>query len=355
MEQDIRKKNADLQSLLADCTLCPRNCHADRLAGQTGYCGQTAQLKAARAALHYWEEPCISGSTGSGAVFFTGCTMRCVFCQNHEIAAGRAGKEVSGERLAEIFLALQEKGANNINLVTATHFVPLLVPALERAKREGLHIPIVYNTSSYEKVSTLRLLDGLVDIYLPDFKYTSKELAAWLSGAPDYFETAAAAVEEMLRQVGEPLFEAPDGRRLNAEQMNDACMEDDIGEAADSVFLMKKGVIVRHLALPGQEEDSQRVLSYLLRTFGNRIYISLMNQYTPMPGFVRRLREAGIAAADDPGVREQTLLGLTERLSDEAYERLIGFAINEGIENGFIQDGETAQESFIPTFDGEGL
>ena len=239
--------------------------------------------------------------------------------------------------------------------MTATHFVPLLVPALERAKREGLHIPIVYNTSSYEKVSTLRLLDGLVDIYLPDFKYTSKELAAWLSGAPDYFETAAAAVEEMLRQVGEPLFEAPDGRRLNAEQMNDACMEDDIGEAADSVFLMKKGVIVRHLALPGQEEDSRRVLSYLLRTFGNRIYISLMNQYTPMPGFVRRLRESGITAADDPGVREQTLLGLTERLSDEAYERLIGFAINEGIENGFIQDGETAQESFIPTFDGEGL
>lgn len=355
MEQDIKKETKALQSLLADCTLCPRNCHADRLAGQTGYCGQTARLKAARAALHYWEEPCISGSAGSGAVFFTGCTMRCVFCQNHEIAAGRAGKEISEERLAEIFLALQEKGANNINLVTATHFVPLLVPALERARRDGLHIPVVYNTSSYEKVSTLRLLDGLVDIYLPDFKYVSKELAAWLSGAPDYFETASAAVEEMLRQVGEPLFEAPDGRLLNAEQMNDTCMEDDGGEAADSVFLMKKGVIVRHLALPGQEEDSRRVLSYLLKTFGNRIYISLMNQYTPMPGFVRRLREAGITAAGGSDGRERTLLGLTEKLSDEAYERLIGFAIDEGIENGFIQDGETAQESFIPAFDGEGL
>lgn len=354
MEQDIKKETKALQSLLADCTLCPRNCHADRLAGQTGYCGQTVRLKAARAALHYWEEPCISGSAGSGAVFFTGCTMRCVFCQNHEIAAGRAGKEISEEHLAEIFLALQEKGANNINLVTATHFVPLLVPALERARRDGLHIPVVYNTSSYEKVSTLRLLDGLVDIYLPDFKYVSKELAAWLSGAPDYFETAAAAVEEMLRQVGEPLFEAPDGRLLNAEQMNDACMEDG-GEAADSVFLMKKGVIVRHLALPGQEEDSRRVLSYLLKTFGNRIYISLMNQYTPMPGFVRRLREAGITAAGGSDGRERTLLGLTEKLSDEAYERLIGFAIDEGIENGFIQDGETAQESFIPAFDGEGL
>lgn len=353
MEQEIRKKGAALQRLLADCALCPRNCHVNRLAGQTGYCGQTAQIRAARAALHYWEEPCISGSSGSGAVFFSGCTMRCVFCQNHDIAAGRAGKEISGERLAEIFLELQKKGANNINLVTAGHFVPVIVPALEQAKRDGLRIPVVYNTSSYEKVSTLRLLDGLVDIYLPDFKYASGELAAWLSGALDYFETAAAAVEEMLRQTGEPLFEAPDGRILNAEQMNDACMEGDGGEAADSGFLMKKGVIVRHLALPGQEEDSRRVLGYLLKTFGNRIYISLMNQYTPMPEFtgsIKRMEETAGA-----GRRERALLGLTERLSDEAYERLIGFAIDQGIENGFIQDGETAQESFIPAFDGEGL
>lgn len=352
MGKDRKKEDAALQRLFADCTLCPRNCRANRLAGQSGYCGQTAQLRAARAALHYWEEPCISGRAGSGAVFFSGCTMRCVFCQNHEIAAGRAGKEISGERLAEIFLELQEKGANNINLVTATHFVPAIVPALEDAKRGGLHIPVVYNTSAYEKVSTLKLLDGLVDIYLPDLKYVSKELSAWLSSAPDYFETAAAAVEEMVRQVGKPLFEAADGRILTAEQMNDACT-DDGGDRPDSEFLMKKGVIVRHLALPGQEADSRRVLRYLLKTFGSQIYISLMNQYTPMPDFVRKT--SGAEKAGGMAEREQALFGLTEKLSEEAYDRLIGFAIDEGIENGFIQDGETAQESFIPAFDGEGL
>lgn len=203
-----------------------------------------------------------------------------------------------------------------------------------------------------------------MDIYLPDFKYVSGELSTWLSGAPDYFETAAAAVEEMVRQVGEPLFEAADGRLVTAEQMNDACT-DEAGDAPDSEFLMKKGVIVRHLALPGQEEDSRRVLRYLLKTFGNRIYISLMNQYTPMPDFVRDIREAEEAGEnaglddrkgqDREAGKRRALQGLTEKLSDEAYERLIGFAIDEGIENGFIQDGETARESFIPAFDGEGL
>ena len=360
----MEKEEEALRRFFADCTLCPRSCHVNRLAGQTGYCGQGVQVRAARAALHYWEEPCISGKAGSGAVFFSGCTLRCVFCQNRGIAAGRAGKEISGERLAEIFLELQEKGANNINLVTATHFVPAIVPALEAAKRDGLRIPVVYNTSSYEKVSTLKLLDGLVDIYLPDFKYVSGELYAWLSGAPDYFETASTAIEEMVRQVGEPLFEAADGRLVTAEQMNDACT-DEAGDAPDSEFLMKKGVIVRHLALPGQEEDSRRVLRYLLKTFGNRIYISLMNQYTPMPDFVRDVREAEEAGKnaglddrkgqDREAGKRRALQGLTEKLSDEAYERLIGFAIDEGIENGFIQDGETARESFIPAFDGEGL
>lgn len=360
----MEKEDAALRQLFADCTLCPRSCHVNRLAGQTGYCGQTAQIRAARAALHYWEEPCISGTAGSGAVFFSGCTMRCVFCQNHEIAAGRAGKEIRGERLAEIFLELQAKGANNINLVTATHFVPAIVPALERAKRHGLNIPVVYNTSSYEKVSTLKLLDGLVDIYLPDFKYVSRELSGCLSSAPDYFETAAAAVEEMVRQVGEPLFEAADGTVLTAGQMNDMCT-DDGGDMPDSEFLMKKGVIVRHLALPGQEEDSRRVLRYLFKTFGNRIYISLMNQYTPMPDFVRSIRKAeevgkspdlgGAERQDMVSDRERVFQGLAEKLSEEAYGRLIDFALDEGIENGFIQDGETAQESFIPAFDGEGL
>lgn len=352
-----------LEKLLTDCTLCPRNCHVNRMAGQIGYCLQTGTLRAARAALHYWEEPCISGTAGSGAVFFGGCSMRCVFCQNHDIAAGEAGREISVERLKEIFLELQEKGANNINLVTPTHFVPLIVPALRAAKREGLRIPIVYNTSSYEKVSTLQLLDGLVDIYLPDLKYESAALSGLLSNAPDYFETATAAIAEMVRQVGEPVFAAPDGTLLFAAQMNDACEEAD----EDTEFLMKKGVIVRHLALPGQEADSKRVLSYLLKTYGERIYISLMNQYTPIPSVLEKtlpkLAQKKLAApeplreksAAQPESAQACLTGLQRRLTEDEYEALIDFAIENGIENGFIQDQETAQESFIPAFDGEGI
>ena len=348
--ETIKKDNSgtlslleNLEKLLTDCTLCPRNCHVNRMAGQIGYCLQTGTLRAARAALHYWEEPCISGTAGSGAVFFGGCSMRCVFCQNHDIAAGEAGREISVERLKEIFLELQEKGANNINLVTPTHFVPLIVPALRAAKREGLRIPIVYNTSSYEKVSTLQLLDGLVDIYLPDLKYESAALSGLLSNAPDYFETATAAIAEMVRQVGEPVFAAPDGTQLFAAQMNDACEEAD----EDAEFLMKKGVIVRHLALPGQEADSKRVLSYLLKTYGERIYISLMNQYTPIPSVLEKTLPKLAQSA--------CLTGLQRRLTEDEYEALIDFAIENGIENGFIQDQETAQESFIPAFDGEGI
>ena len=289
--------------------------------------------------------------------------MRCVFCQNHDIAAGEAGREISVERLKEIFLELQEKGANNINLVTPTHFVPLIVPALRAAKREGLRIPIVYNTSSYEKVSTLQLLDGLVDIYLPDLKYESAALSGLLSNAPDYFETAAAAIAEMVRQVGEPVFAAPDGTLLFAAQMNDACEEAD----EDTEFLMKKGVIVRHLALPGQEADSKRVLSYLLKNYGERIYISLMNQYTPIPSVLEKtlpkLAQKKLAApeplreksAAQPESAQACLTGLQRRLTEDEYEALIDFAIENGIENGFIQDQETAQESFIPAFDGEGI
>ena len=379
--ETIKKDNSgnlslpeNLEKLLTDCTLCPRNCHVNRMEGQIGYCLQTGTLRAARAALHYWEEPCISGTAGSGAVFFSGCSMRCAFCQNHDIAAGKAGRELSVERLKEIFLELQEKGANNINLVTPTHFVPLIVPALQAAKREGLQIPIVYNTSSYEKVSTLQLLDGLVDIYLPDLKYESATLSGLLSNAPDYFETAAAAIAEMVRQVGEPVFAASDGTRLSAAQMNDACEEAD----EDAEFLMKKGVIVRHLALPGQEADSKRVLSYLLKTYGERIYISLMNQYTPIPSVLEKtlpkLAQKKLAApepmreetdaspkptqeknAAQPESAQACLTGLQRRLTEDEYEVLIDFAIENGIENGFIQDQETAQESFIPAFDGEGI
>lgn len=315
----------DWKEKMADCTLCPRECHVNRLQGEIGYCGQTAEIRGARAALHLWEEPCISGGNGSGTVFFGGCPLKCVYCQNRDIALGKSGKVISIERLAEIFLELQEKGAHNINLVTGTHFVPQIASALREAKGKGLRIPVVYNTSSYEKVETLRLLDGLIDIYLPDMKYFSAENGKKYSNAPDYFETACAAIEEMVRQTGEPVFEElpfTDGASSDEEE-SESC-------------LMQRGVIVRHLALPEQGEDSEKVLRYLYETFGDRIFISLMNQYTPMKQF-------------------EQFPELNRRVSEEEYERLTDYAIELGVENGFIQDGETAEESFIPAFDCEGV
>lgn len=302
-------------SIYKNCNLCPRNCNIDRTSGMTGYCGESNVLYAARAALHYWEEPCISGEKGSGAVFFCGCNMRCVFCQNYGIAhrlSSSPQKAISTERLVEIFLSLQEQGAHNINLVTPTHYIPHIADALIAAKKLGLHIPIVYNTSGYEKVESLKILDGLIDIYLPDLKYHSSELSSKYSNAPDYFTVAATAIAEMYRQVGSPVFE-------NSE---------------DS--LMKKGVIVRHLLLPGCEEDSRYLLHYLHETYHNEIYISIMNQYTPLEH-----------VAEYPE--------LSRKITDTEYDAMIDYAISIGIENGFIQEGETASESFIPPFDCEGL
>lgn len=322
---------------MKNCTLCPRNCSVDRSAGladtrvRTGYCGQTGQLRVARAALHFWEEPCISGKNGSGTVFFSGCNLRCVFCQNRDIAIGQRGELISIERLADIFLNLQSQGANNINLVTPAHYVPQIVQALRRAKDNGLEIPIVYNTSSYEKAETLGLLEGLVDIYLPDMKYSSAQLAARYSNAPDYFETAMAAIAEMVRQVGEPVFADADGTLLSAAQMNEKCLEQE-----DADFLMKKGVIVRHLVLPGQTEDSRAVLWELQQAFGDSVYVSIMNQYTPIRHF------------DD-------YAELNRRVTSEEYEEVLEFAVDIGMENVFVQEGDTAQESFIPDFDGEGV
>ncbi len=302
----------DILTELSDCTLCPRDCHVNRNAGEIGYCGQTAALMAARAALHFWEEPCLSGTNGSGAVFFSGCNLRCVFCQNHEIAQGLSGREITVSRLSDIFLELQEKGAHNINLVTPTHFVPQMITTLKAAKKQGLSVPVVYNTSAYEKTDTLKKLDGLVDIYLPDLKYQDAGLSGRYSHAPDYFETAARAIDEMVRQVGAPVFT----------------------DGTDS--LMKKGVIVRHLLLPGCGKDTRRILRYLHEKYKNSIYISIMNQYTPLP-----------QVADIPG--------LNRRISPREYEKIVDFAISIGIENGFIQEGETASESFIPPFDYEGI
>jgi putative pyruvate formate lyase activating enzyme len=263
----------------------------------------------ARAALHFWEEPCISGEEGSGTVFFSGCNLRCVYCQNKEIAAGVRGKEISVERLAEIFLELQEKGANNINLVTPSHYYSQIKEALLLVKGK-LHIPVIANTSSYESVEVLREMEGLIDIYLADYKYASCELAAKYSHAEDYPQVAAAALSEMFRQTGEPEF--------------------------DERGIMKKGIIIRHLLLPGCKEDSKAVLKFLYETFGDSVFISIMNQYTPL-SHVENYPE------------------LNRRITEEEYEEIVDYAIELGIENGFVQEGETAEESFIPAFDGEGV
>lgn len=300
----------DIETLMKNCRLCPRNCGADRSSGKKGYCGAGAEILVARAALHMWEEPCISGSEGSGAVFFSGCSLGCVFCQNRSISRGERGEKISAERLAQIMLELQDQKANNINLVTAGHFVPQIAAALALAKEQGLRIPVVYNSSGYEKAETLGMLSGLVDVYLPDFKYMDPELAAAYSRAPDYVETAKAALREMVSQTGLPMF--------------------------DERGMITRGVIVRHLLLPGHVADSRRVVEYLFKTYGNRIYISLMNQYTPMP-----------AVAADPL--------LSRKVTKREYDRLVDYALSLGVEQGFIQEGETAKESFIPEFDGEGV
>lgn len=298
------------QELLEQCTLCPRNCKVNRNQGKTGYCKETNELVIARAALHYWEEPCISGDAGSGAVFFSGCAMGCVFCQNRNIANGKTGKKISIERLVEIFFELKAQGALNINLVTPSHYIVQVIEAIQAAKKQGFDLPFVYNCSGYEKEETIRLLDGLIDIYLPDFKYYEESVALRYSKAKNYFEYASKSLEEMVRQVGEPEFEE-DGR-------------------------MRKGVIVRHLQLPNHMEDSKKVIEYLYKTYQDKIYISIMNQFTPLSGL-----------EDYPEINR--------KLTTEEYDELVDYAIDLGVENGFIQEGETASESFIPDFDGSGV
>lgn len=293
------------------CTLCPRNCRADRSAGQKGVCGVAGdKILAARAALHMWEEPCISGKTGSGAVFFSGCPLQCVYCQNTLIAHAQSGREISRERLSEIFLELQEKGAVNINLVTPTHYTPQIIWAVDRARKNGLLVPIVYNCSGYEKTETLRLLDGTVDIYLTDFKYMREDIAKRYSNAPDYPEVARKALSEMVRQTGEVSFEENG--------------------------LMKQGVIVRHLLLPGQVRNAKAVVDYVFSTYKKKVYLSLMNQYTPLP-------------------QMEAWPEINRKVTEREYETLIDYAISIGVENAFIQEGDTAKESFIPDFDNTGI
>jgi len=317
------------------CMACPRECGADRTSG-IGFCGGGALPKIARAALHFWEEPCISGVNGSGTVFFSGCSLRCVYCQNRKIALGDVGTTVSVERLAEIYLELQGQGAHNINLVTPAHETDAVIRSLERAKRQGLQIPIVYNTGSYEKVENLKRLEGLVDVWLPDLKYYSPELSARYSSAPDYFEVAKNAITEMFRQAGTPEF-VPLRNDANHDGITDA--EVNSQEAEDEMHLIKRGVIVRHMVIPTHTADSKRIIEYLYRTYGDDIFISIMSQYTPV-----------IDAETAKAYPE-----LARKLTEREYDSVVDYAIELGVENAFIQEGDVAEESFIPEFDGTGV
>ena len=293
-----------------NCLLCPRKCGINRSTGQTGVCGVSSEIKVARAALHYWEEPCISGKRGSGAVFFSGCSLHCVFCQNREISDGKAGKVIRKERLSDIFMELADKGANNINLVTPGQYIPDIVWAVNDAKSRGMKLPIIYNTSGYENVTELKLLEGIVDVYLPDFKYMDSTLSARYSRAKDYPSVAKQALSEMVRQQPDVVID-------------------------DATGLIQKGVIVRQLLLPGHVNDAKAVLKYLYDTYHDHVYISMMSQFTP------------IALKDYPEINRT----VTRR----EYERLVDYALEIGITNAFIQEGDVAKDSFIPAFDCEGV
>ena len=293
-----------------NCLLCPRKCGINRSTGQTGICGVSSEIKVARAALHYWEEPCISGKRGSGAVFFSGCSLHCVFCQNREISDGKEGKVISKERLSDIFMELADKGANNINLVTPGQYIPDIVWAVNDAKSRGMKLPIIYNTSGYENVTELKLLEGIVDVYLPDFKYMDSTLSAMYSRAKDYPSVAKQALSEMVRQQPEVVID-------------------------DATGLIQKGVIVRQLLLPGHVNDAKAVLKYLYDTYHDHVYISMMSQFPP------------IALKDYPEINRT----VTRR----EYERLVDYALEIGITNAFIQEGDVAKDSFIPAFDCEGV
>ena len=293
------------ERILKKCSLCPRGCKVNRLNGEVGFCGAGAKVKIARAALHFWEEPCISGEEGSGTVFFSCCNMKCIYCQNYRISALNQGAEVSAEELSAKFLDLQKQGASNINLVTPTHFIPQLTDALSHAKKSGLRIPIVYNCGGYESVEALKMLAGYVNIYMPDMKYYNDKYAVEFSSAPNYFTTAQKAINEMFSQVGKPCF--------------------------DERGIMQKGVIVRHMMLPGLMFDTKRIIDYLYETYGDDIYISLMSQYTPMPNVSGNKK-------------------LNRKISTEYYNAMVEYCIEKGIKNAFIQDGSSATESFIPEF-----
>lgn len=297
-------------NLLESCNLCKRECGVNRLNGEIGVCAANDNLKIARAELHLWEEPSISMGKGSGTVFFSHCNLKCVFCQNHEISQEYNGAYITIERLSEIFLELQYKGANNINLVTSTHYVPQIIEALEISKSQGLNIPILYNTNGYDTLETIKLLDGYIDVYLPDFKYFNNKYAIKYSKANNYLDNIIPILEEMVKQTGEPSF-------------------DDEGK-------IKKGVIIRHLMLPGLLFDSKKVIDTIYNHFGDKVYISIMNQYTPMN-------------------KSYQYPEINKHLNPKHYDSLISYASDIGITNGYIQDEGSNTEAFVPSFRLEGV
>lgn len=293
---------------LKNCTLCPRNCHADRTKSQ-GFCHAGNDVEVALVSLHQWEEPCLSGTKGAGTVFFSHCSMQCIFCQNYEISTKGRGFKISVKRLAEIFLEQQKRNAHCLELVTATHYVPQIIEALDTAKKNGLNIPIVYNSSGYEKIETLEALRNYIDVFLPDFKYFSGEIAKKYSNAADYPEVAQKAIAKMYELVGKPVFK-------------------------DN--LMQKGVIIRHLILPWHYKESLKIVKYIWETYHDNVYLSLMNQYTPM-------------------YKALTHPELKRRLTTFEYDKVVNFADSLGFTNCYIQQGKTATKDFVPKFNGENV
>ncbi len=291
-------------NLLKECVICPRKCNVNRYL-KKGYCQAGVKVKVAYYSLHLWEEPVISGKNGSGTIFFSHCNLRCIYCQNEKISLQGYGKEITNKRLREILLQLQEQGAHNINLVTPTHYVPQIYNVLKKIKGKELKIPVVYNTSSYENVGTIKMMNNLVDIYLADLRYYDDDLAFKYSSCKNYFEIATMAIDEMVRQIGSCTF--------------------------DKDGMMLRGVIVRILILPGYVHEAKEIIHYLYQTYHDDIFLSIMNQYTP--------------------VRTCEFSELNRKLSPEEYEDVIRYALTLGVNNAFVQDGETASESFIPIFD----
>ena len=289
--------------LLKNCMLCPRKCGVNRYL-EKGFCGATNKVKVAYYSLHMWEEPIISGDNGSGTIFFSNCNLRCLYCQNKKISIDGYGKLITNKRLGEIMLELQDKGAHNINLVTPTHYVPNIVSVLHKIKGKELKIPVVYNTSSYENVGTIIACRNLVDIYLADLRYYDDSLGEKYSFCSNYFETATMAIDEMYRQVGK-------------------CEFDENG-------LLKHGLVVRVLILPGHIDDSKKIIEYLYKTYGDDIFISIMNQYTP--------------------INKCKYSNLNRKVTDKEYDEVVDYALSIGVTNAFVQEGEAASESFIPQF-----